>query len=576
MTARSAAPCAEVRASLRDLRREALPLVLFSLVGNLLMLVPTLYLMQVYDRVMTGRSELTLLALSGIALLLFAVMAGCEWGRGLLLAHAAARLEQRLAGPVLQASVDSSLRGEEPAAGDRDLQKVRQFVGGSGMFAVLDLPWTPVYVLAAGLLHPLLGTLTAGFLCLQAALAWFGQVRTVAPVEAAARGAAEARQALEGGLRHAEAIEAMGMLGALAQRWKRRDEQVAAARAAALDASHRVAAWSRFLRYAQQALALATGALLVIDGQLSPSAMIAATLLVNRALVPVDQMVTAWRPLLSARAAWRRLQALLAGPRADAAGRHRDAVAGEVVLRAASARAPGRETPLLKEVSFAVPPGTLVAVLGPSGAGKSTLARVLAGAWPQVEGEVLLDGRALCEWERTALGPQLGFLPQQVELFDATIAENIARLGAVEPAAVVAAARAAGVHEAILQQPGGYDAPLGEGGRLVSGGLRQRIGLARALHGEPRFLVLDEPDAHLDEAGVLALRRALQQLKTQGRTVFVMTHLRSGLAALADRVIVLHEGAVVQDGVPEAVLAILRAARPAAPAGGSPLLVQAP
>jgi len=553
---------AALRASLRELRMQALPVALFSMVSNLLMLVPAVYLMQVFDRVMTGRSELTLLALSLFALFLFAVMAACEWARGQLLAHAAARLEERLAGPVLQASLDASLRGEDPAAGTRELQKVRQLLSGPGMYALFDLPWTPVYVAAAYLLHPLLGAVAAVFLLVQAALAWFGQRLTVKPVEAAARASADARRVLEGGLRHADTIEAMGMLGPLGQRWGRHDEAALAARAEALRVSNRVSVWSRFLRTAQQSLALAAAALLVIDGQLSPSAMIAANLLVSRALVPVDQMVSAWRPLLAGLAAWRRLKALARQQPPEAAGQRRDPISGEVTLRGARAHAPGREAPLLRDLAFTVPVGTLVAVLGPSGAGKSTLARVLVGAWPQLEGEVLLDGRPIGEWDGAALGPQLGYLPQDVELFDATIAENIARLGEVRPAAVVAAARAAGLHEAILQQPKGYDTALGEGGRLVSGGLRQRIGLARALHGEPRLVVLDEPDAHLDERGLLALRRALLQLKAQGRTVFVMTHLRSGLPALADRVIVLHDGAIAQQGVAEAVLAILRAARP--------------
>lgn len=561
----TAAP-ASLQAAMRELRAQALPVALFSMGSNVLMLVPALYMMQVFDRVLNGRSELTLLALSLITLFLLALMAACEWARAQVLAHAAGRLEEGLAGPVLQASLDAALRGEEAAAGAQDLQKVRQFVSGPGMFALFDLPWTPVYVLAAYLLHPLLGVVAAVFLLAQAALAGFGQRLTVAPSEAAAQASSDARRVLEDGLRHAETIEPMGLLGALGRRWRAHEEAAVAARAESLRVSNRVIAWSRFLRSIQQSLALAAGALLVIDGQLSASAMIAVTLLVNRALVPVDQMVAAWRPLLAARAAWRRLRTLVGQQALAADGQRRDAIAGAVALRGVEARAPGGEVPLLHDITFQVPAGTLVAVLGPSGAGKSILARVLAGAWPRVAGEVLLDGRPMAEWDRVALGPQQGYLPQEVELFDATIAENIGRLGDLQPDAVVAAARAAGLHETILRQPKGYDTPLGEAGRLVSGGLRQRIGLARALYGAPRLLVLDEPDAHLDEDGLRALRRALQQLKARDCTVFVMTHLRSGLPSLADRVLVLHEGRLVQDGVAEAVLAILRAARPPTPA----------
>jgi ATP-binding cassette subfamily C exporter for protease/lipase len=298
--------------------------------------------------------------------------------------------------------------------------------------------------------------------------------------------------------------------------------------------------------------------------------MIAANLLIVRALVPMDQLVSLWRPLLAARDALARLAPLLAADAsAQAQGGAREILQGAVALREVSAHAPGREQPVLRNISFESDPGRLVAVLGPSGAGKSTLARVLVGAWPKMDGEVRVDGIPLEQWDRAVRGRQVGYLPQDIELLEGSIADNIARLGQVDPAAVIEAARMAGLHETIMRYPQGYDTAVGQAGRLLSGGQRQRIGLARALYGKPRLLVLDEPDANLDEAGVAALRRALQDLKSEGATVFIATHPRSGLLALADHVLVLHEGQLHVQGQPEAVLAILRAA--AAPVVPPPL-----
>jgi len=275
--------------------------------------------------------------------------------------------------------------------------------------------------------------------------------------------------------------------------------------------------------------------------------------------------VSAWRPLLAARAALGRLAPLLADdPGEHAQAGTRATLQGAVSLRAVTAHAPGREQPVLRNISFECDPGRLIAVLGPSGAGKSTLARLLVGAWPQADGEVLLDGVPLDQWDRTVRGRQVGYLPQDVELLEGSIAENIARLGKVDSTAVIEAARRAGLHESIMRYPRGYDSQVGQAGRLLSGGQRQRLGLARALYGKPRLLVLDEPDANLDEAGVAALKRALQELRSQGATVFVVTHQRSGLVPLADHVMVLQEGQLRVQGPPEAVLAILRAAASAA------------
>ena len=316
------------------------------------------------------------------------------------------------------------------------------------------------------------------------------------------------------------------------------------------------------MRYSQPPLALGTAALLVIDGQLSPGGMIAANVLMTRALAPIDMMVGTWRSFIGARSAFERLEVLLRDYPARDPALSRVAPKGALTLRNVVASAPGRKTPILKGVSTAVEAGTVTVVLGPSGSGKSTLARTMVGIWPDVSGEVLLDGLPIDGWDRTELGPYLGYLPQDIELFEGTIAENIARFGEVESEKVIAAARSAGLHEMILRFPKGYDTPIGEAGGLLSGGQRQRIGLARAVYGDPVLVVLDEPNANLDDVGEQALVRTVQGLKAAGRTVFLITH-RPGILAVADRILILRDGLVQADGPRDEVLAALRAAQPA-------------
>jgi ATP-binding cassette, subfamily C, bacterial exporter for protease/lipase len=541
---------------LAALRQELLLLVAFSLATNLLMLVPTLYLLQVYDRVLVSRSELTLLALSLIALFLFGLLAACEWARSRVLAHAAQSLDRELGARLFTASFDAYLEGagSEAARASADLQQVRQLFQGPMVFTLLDLPWTPVYIVVAFLLHPFLGCVGIAFVAVQAGLAWFGHRRTVAATESASRALSQVHGFMLSRLRHAETVEAMGLLAPLRRRWRSEHAAALELGSSAQAATHRAMGWSKFIRHTQQAFALAAGAILVIDGRLSPAAMIAANLLVNRALVPPDQLVALWRPMLSARAALGRLQQWLGERPPRTRGTVTSVPLGAIVLSGVSAHVRGREAPVLRDLRFSVRAGALVAITGRSGAGKSTLARVLAGAWPDVRGELTLDGQPLASFDRAVLGPRIGYLPQDVQLFEGTIAENIARMGQVEPAEVIAAARAAGLHEAILQFPQGYDTPVGESGSLLSGGQRQRIGLARALYGRPALVVLDEPGANLDQAGEVALQRALLQLKEQGRTVFVVTHLRGGLLQLADEIFLMQDGQLRLHGSPAVVL----------------------
>ena len=561
----------ELTQALWTFRREFFMVGVFSMVANVLMLAPTLYMLQVYDRVLMSRSELTLLAMSLITLFLFAVMAFSEWMRSRVLVRAGVRLDAALGTRVFNASFESYLSQSSagPTRSFGDLIQIRQFLTGNGIFAFFDAPWAPIYIAVLFFLHPMLGWLSIFFACVQVALAWFGHRHAVAPSEAANKAASESGGYLQSKLRNAEVLESMGMVHNLLPHWKKRHENMLGLQSASQSLTHRITAWSKFIRYSQQSLALGAGALLVIDGQLSAGGMIAANVLMTRALSPIDMMVGTWRSFVAARSAFERLETLLRDyPERDPA-LSRVAPQGTVTVRNLVATAPGRSAPILKGVSTEVPAGTVTVVLGPSGSGKSTLARCLVGIWPNPTGEVLLDGLPISGWDRTELGPYLGYLPQDIELFEGSIAENIARFGELVSDKVIAAARSAGLHDMILRFPKGYDTPIGEAGGLLSGGQRQRIGLARAVYGDPVLVVLDEPNANLDDVGEQALVRTVQGLKAAGKTVFLITH-RPGILAVADRLLILRDGVVQADGPRDVVLAGLRAAQAAAQAAAAP------
>ncbi|WEN40564.1 Type I secretion system ATP-binding protein PrsD [Thauera sp. GDN1] len=569
MNAASPAPASNpLRSALQALRGVFLAVGSFSFVINLLMLMPTLYMLQVYDRVLSSRNEFTLLMLTLIMVGVYALEAALEWVRSRVLVRASSALDLRLGGQVFDAAFRRYLgsRSGNPGQALGDLSNLRQFLTGKGLLAFFDAPWAPIYLAVIFLLSPWLGLFGLVAAALLVALAWANEKLTAAPLGEANRLATAAGNYAGSNLRNAEVIEAMGMLGNLRRRWQVRQAGVLRLQAEASERAAWVGAASRFTRLLAQSGILGLGALLVLDNQLTAGGMIAGSILLGRALAPVDLAIGTWRSTVSARGAHARLAELLSGA---PAARERTALPrpqGLVLADNLVLAAPGSRNPVVKGVSFGAKPGMLVAVIGPSASGKSSLARGLVGVWPPLAGSLRLDNAKLAKWDKEELGPWLGYLPQDVELFEGTVAENIARFGERDDARIVEAARRAGVHDMILHLPEGYDTPIGERGLALSGGQRQRIGLARALYGSPALVVLDEPNANLDEAGDAALLAALQDLRRARSTVFVMTH-RLNLLAIADAVMILADGAIKAYGPRDAIFKSMPALARAAGAG---------
>ena len=535
----------ELGQALWGLRKEFLWVAFFSFVANLLLLTPTIYMLQVFDRVMLSGNTLTLAALSLMTLLFFAVMGLAEWLRSRLLVRVGAKFDDQLNTRVFNASFEARLRGlvKNPLQSLTDLTNLRQFLTGNGVFAAMDLPWVFVYVAVLFLMPPWLGWAALLFCGIQLGLALLGHKVLSSRMKANQELGMETNAFLQAKLRNAETVEALGMLGNLRRLWLDVYERQKLSQAEAFELARRMQAVTKFVQYLQQSLILALGAVLALDGAISAGAMIASNALMNNALRPIGSVVQLWKQYIDAAGAYLRLETTLAQHPARESAAGDRSVHGQITLKGLTATAPGRKEPILKGIDIEFKAGEVVAILGPSGAGKSTLARCLLGIWPDVTGEVLLDGRPIEQWSRADLGPQVGYLPQDIEMFDGTIAENIARFAKVDSAKVIEAAQRTGVHDMILRLPKGYDTPMGEAGSLLSGGQRQRIGLARAVIGDPAIVVLDEPNANLDDVGEAALVRAVRDLKSRGKTVFMIVHQQHILAA-ADRVLILENGQV--------------------------------
>lgn len=532
---------------------------IFSFVINVLMLAPSLYMMQVYDRVLTSRNAETLLVLTLIILFLYVLMSALEWIRSQLLVRVGARIDARLNTRIFQAAFERNLRmaGANPAQAMHDLTNIRQFLTGQGIFAFFDAPWFPIYMAVVFLLHPVMGALALGAAVTLFLLALATEKATKAPLAEANKYASMASNFTNANLRNAEVIQAMGMLPGIQQRWMEHQRSMLHLQTIASNRAGIITAATKFVRIAVQSLLLGVGAYLALDNSITSGGMIAGSILMGRALAPVEMAIGTWKQLLSARESYGRLSELLDKFPAREKGMSLPRPSGRLAVAGLVAVPPGAQAPVLKGVSFEVAPGEIVGVIGPSASGKSTLARMLMGIWAPYAGTVRLDGSDVYHWDKTELGPHVGYLPQDVELFDGTIAENIARFGEVQAELVIDAAQRAGVHEMILHLPKGYDTPIGAAGGVLSGGQRQRIGLARAMYGRPAFIVLDEPNSNLDDVGEQALIQALRAIKSEGGTVMVITHRTSVLAAV-DKLLLLQAGQLVAFGPRDEVIQALK------------------
>ncbi|BCG71248.1 peptide ABC transporter [Mesorhizobium sp. 113-1-2] len=534
-----------LRVVMKEARRAIRPLIWFSGGINVLMLTGALYMLQVYHRVLSSHSLETLVMLSLMAAAALATMAGLEVVRGRLLATVGSWMNARLAPVLLTASVEyaASAPGHANARPLRDLDQVRNFFTSPSIFPILDAPWAPLFFAAIFVMHPWLGWLALCGGIVLFALAVLNEYLTRKPLTEAANAQSRAYVQAEAAIRNAEVVQAMGMLKPLLEGWKAQQDEANKGQVLAANRGGVIAAIARCHRLALQMAILGLGAYLVLRNEASPGIMISASILMGRALSPVEQAIGTWKATVGARAAYRRLTAV--------AGEHREATpvlplprpkgrfeAENLVL----ARQGGEH--ILKGISFRLNPGEAMALIGPSGAGKTSLARILAGAWRPSGGRALLDGMDVAQWAAEDRGHYVGYLPQDIELFAGTVSENICRFANVNPAVfnnVVKAAQLAGVHELIKGLPKGYATEIGESGAVLSGGQRQRIGLARALYGDPALIILDEPNSNLDREGEDALIAALGAVKAAGTTIILIAH-RPNIMDKVDKILVLNRG----------------------------------
>jgi PrtD family type I secretion system ABC transporter len=547
---------------LRACRKQFILVGVFSGVVNLLQLTTSIYMMQVFDRVLASRILDTLYYLSLIAIVATLVLALLEAVRGQVMQRLAAWVEQRVAPEGFVRALESALRGRPyRMEALRDLAVCRGFLGSAGALSLYDVPWVPIYLGFIFMLHPVMG-----FIALAGAVILFGltltsELSTSKLLREANTAAMNTQRRAESITRNAEVIDSMGMLPAVIGQWR---ESVAAMTVPQQRAADRIAmlvAATKFFRLAVQIAILGVGAYLVLQQELTSGASIAGSIIMGRALAPVEQLIGGWKQLVQARQSFRRLQAFLTQPRLRPTGMPLPEPTGLISVERVSYAFPGQGVALIKGVNFSLQPGESLAVIGPSAAGKTTLIRLLIGTLPPSAGTVRLDGADVYQWMREDFGRHVGYLPQDVELFDGTVFTNIARMAEAEPAAVYQAAKLAGCHEMILRLPNGYDTQIGDGGQHLSGGQRQLVGLARAMFGRPKLIVLDEPNSNLDGDSEAALTTALERLKEQGTTVILVSH-RPTLVQGVDKVLLLKDGALEMFGPRAEVLKRLMNPRP--------------
>jgi len=550
---------------LKPIKPIFLSLMLFSMVLNVLMLAPSIYMLQVYDRVLSSQSQFTLFAITLIVLCVYLAIGLLEWVRSNLLLRLSAAMDLAQSDRVHAAAFAQTplARSMSPAQVVQDFSAVRQVVTGSFVLALLDLPWIPLYV---GLLFAFewpLGLLAVIGMLLLTLIAVLTEKLTKEPLEKSNKIASQAAFMLNKQHRHIEIISALGMIPMLGKRWQIQNREALLLQIQASDYMARLSAVGRYIRLTLQSLVLGIGAYLVLQGKMSGGMMIAGSILLGRALAPAEQLIGSWRQLMAGITAHQRLSQLLAEDETEQVPFSLPAPIGHLTVEQVTVAVEGRKEPVLRQIKFKLEAGESLAIVGASASGKSTLARVILGLVSPNVGEVRLDNADLQQWPRDQLGQYVGYLPQDVELFEGTIAENIARFQEVDAPQVIQAAQLAHVHDMILRLPQGYDTRIGEDGAKLSGGQRQRIALARAVFGQPKLVVLDEPNANLDDQGDKALADTLMALKKQHITVIVISH-RTHILAAVDRMLLLQEGTQSLFGLREQVLQQLRQAGAAA------------
>ncbi len=571
-------PASELRLAVAALNPYFRQAAWFSLFASLLLLAPSGYMLEVYDRVVTSRSHMTLAMLTLLVLAAYVLMEVLEWVRSEIMHEASLAFDRQLSGRVFSAIFEANLKRLPGGTAQpmNDFRSVRDFFHAPVVLALMEAPVSLVFLVLIFAISPVLGWTAVVAAILQTFVGWLNERSTQPPLMAANRSAIAAQQYADSTLRNAQVIESMGMLRDIHRRWMDKQREFLGLQATASDHAAFYQAVSKFLQTTLGSLLLGLGAWLLLRNQLSGGAafIIVGSILGGRVLAPLIQIVAQWQTVVNVRDAYGRLDQLLTAVPLRPPGMALPAPQGKLLVENVVVSAPGSQAPILKGVSFALQPGEVLAVVGPSASGKTTLARLLVGLWPAVNGKVRLDGADVYTWSKVELGPHIGYLPQGVELFDGSVAENIARFGDVDQAKVEAAARAVGLHDFILALPLGYDQAVGREGAMLSGGQRQRVALARALYGNPAFVVLDEPNSSLDSQGDAALASAIAQFKSRGTTFVVMTH-RSSVLGVVDKMLVLRDGQTQMFGPRDEVLKALSEAAAQARQTLTPTIVNA-
>jgi len=532
-----------LKSSLNSLSRGFFQVGFFSLFINLMMLAPPLYMLQVYDRVMTSRSGETLLLLTLVLAWMLVVMGTIEFVRSRMMTRLSNQLDQqlhqRLYNSIVKMTTSTSERpGSRPLD---DLASIRQFLCGNGAFAFFDTPWVPIYIGILFLFDSALGLmalLAAGVLLV---LAVINEFSTRKLQHKAALNQEVAKSSLGDQIEHAEVLKAMGMQTIMRERWQRTHSEQIKSQSELVDRSGVWGNFSKTLRLLFQSLMLGLGAYLAINNQITAGMVIAGSIILGRALSPIDQMINAWKGFVQARSAYSRLSNLMENIQPDEVRLSLPAPKGDLGVDKVVVVPPGADEPALRGISFQIKPGEALGIIGGSAAGKSSLVRAILGLWPLATGSIRLDGAEIEQWKPDELGPHIGYLPQEVHLFEGSVAENIARFGQGKAQHVIRAAQVAGVDQMIRSLPDGYDTKIGPGGIVLSGGQRQRIGLARALYRKPKVIILDEPNSNLDNEGEKALSHACRYLKKNGSTLIVVSH-RSGILRHMDKLLLIESG----------------------------------